>query len=444
LNQMQKQEEKMKQEKLDEEFAKALQDENSFASMVAGPSSRPPPSRAPSAFDRMVGMRPQKPSSHLSHSSYSPVSESQRCPTSSPILGVESTNYGLQNYYPTSPSSVGMGRPKPERVPYNFAEIEAYETKSKNKSSKVKSEPGSFVNDSSSDSDIEVIDATEFNDNGRYSHLSTSSRNPFGTPNKAAKRPSFTPESQNAGEAALRRKEQGNSKEALHSVLFGNKQQHGWLNGAPQGGSLHSMNRPSSAGSLPSMNSPGNVYTQPFGPGIYMNPGMGIGLQGPGQNPFMNPNAAHLNGSGNVGFNGIGSMPGSFPGGNMQAPGNHLGYTVNNIPSYGEYNPNQQAPGLQGSQSPVTFADLIRRNGMQNLDAMTDFLGRPLDAAMQGQVDYIMNDPRKTNEEIKALLENIRPDLDLPAEDREGTPNCLKYPLVSTTDITRLLILTGT
>jgi hypothetical protein len=41
-----------------------------------------------------------------------------------------------------------------------------------------------------------------------------------------------------------------------------------------------------------------------------------------------------------------------------------------------------------------------------------------------------MNDPRKTNEEIKALIENIRPDEDLPAENREGTPEGLKYPLV--------------
>ncbi|KAH8816892.1 SNF2 family N-terminal domain-containing protein [Xylogone sp. PMI_703] len=45
------------------------------------------------------------------------------------------------------------------------------------------------------------------------------------------------------------------------------------------------------------------------------------------------------------------------------------------------------------------------------------------------QVDYIVNDPRKTTEEITALLENIRPDSELPAENREGTPDGLKYPL---------------
>jgi SNF2 family DNA or RNA helicase len=48
---------------------------------------------------------------------------------------------------------------------------------------------------------------------------------------------------------------------------------------------------------------------------------------------------------------------------------------------------------------------------------------------MAEQYDYIVNDPRKTHAEIKSLLENIRPDLDLPAENREGTPEGLKYPL---------------
>jgi hypothetical protein len=54
----------------------------------------------------------------------------------------------------------------------------------------------------------------------------------------------------------------------------------------------------------------------------------------------------------------------------------------------------------------------------------------PYQERISEQLDYIMNDPRKTNEEIKALIENIRPDEDLPAENREGTPEGLKYPLV--------------
>ena len=55
---------------------------------------------------------------------------------------------------------------------------------------------------------------------------------------------------------------------------------------------------------------------------------------------------------------------------------------------------------------------------------------RPYDPhSVAGQIDYVVNDPRKTHQEIADLLANIRPDSDLPAEDREGTPEGLKYPL---------------
>lgn len=63
-------------------------------------------------------------------------------------------------------------------------------------------------------------------------------------------------------------------------------------------------------------------------------------------------------------------------------------------------------------------------------DEMFGPFNSPYNERLAGQLDYIMNDPRKTNEEIKALIENIRPDEDLPAENREGTPEGLKYPLV--------------
>lgn len=46
------------------------------------------------------------------------------------------------------------------------------------------------------------------------------------------------------------------------------------------------------------------------------------------------------------------------------------------------------------------------------------------------RVNYLTNDPTRTSAEIKSLLENIRPDEDLPAENREGTPNEMTYPLM--------------
>ena len=41
-----------------------------------------------------------------------------------------------------------------------------------------------------------------------------------------------------------------------------------------------------------------------------------------------------------------------------------------------------------------------------------------------------MSDPKKTVEEIKELLENIRPDSEMSDESCEGTPEALRYPLM--------------
>lgn len=60
-----------------------------------------------------------------------------------------------------------------------------------------------------------------------------------------------------------------------------------------------------------------------------------------------------------------------------------------------------------------------------------------LDPANMGLVDiyrqrydYISHDPTRTAREMKELLENIRPDEDLPPQDREGTPAAMVYPLM--------------
>ncbi|KAI4234695.1 MAG: hypothetical protein LQ349_003644 [Xanthoria aureola] len=44
--------------------------------------------------------------------------------------------------------------------------------------------------------------------------------------------------------------------------------------------------------------------------------------------------------------------------------------------------------------------------------------------------DYLTNDPTRTLTEIKDLLNNIRPDEDLPPENREGTPDAMVFPLM--------------
>ncbi|TEY40756.1 hypothetical protein BOTCAL_0423g00060 [Botryotinia calthae] len=48
---------------------------------------------------------------------------------------------------------------------------------------------------------------------------------------------------------------------------------------------------------------------------------------------------------------------------------------------------------------------------------------------MTEQMEHVINDPRKTEREIKDLLENIKAEIEIPLEDREGTPEGLRYPL---------------
>jgi hypothetical protein len=79
--------------------------------------------------------------------------------------------------------------------------------------------------------------------------------------------------------------------------------------------------------------------------------------------------------------------------------------------------------------------DSVRNGMVQGLDYMQARFGGEYNEVMAAQVDYVMNDPRKTRDEIKDLLENIKPDVDLPPESREGTPDALKYPLVSAVNV---------
>jgi len=55
---------------------------------------------------------------------------------------------------------------------------------------------------------------------------------------------------------------------------------------------------------------------------------------------------------------------------------------------------------------------------------------RKLSSEVRNYFDYVSNDPTKTSEEIKNLLENIRPDMEIPKEQREGTPDAMYYPLM--------------
>ncbi|KAI5785924.1 SNF2 family N-terminal domain-containing protein [Geopyxis carbonaria] len=54
----------------------------------------------------------------------------------------------------------------------------------------------------------------------------------------------------------------------------------------------------------------------------------------------------------------------------------------------------------------------------------------PGNESLEAYARYVQNDPTKNMDEIKSLLQNIRPDMEIPPENREGTPDAMVYPLM--------------
>lgn len=135
------------------------------------------------------------------------------------------------------------------------------------------------------------------------------------------------------------------------------------------------------------------------------------GLMAPnfGSRSVYGPASQHFSNVPGYGDNGMNGAYGPGPG---------LGYSVNGSNGSGMQS---RWPGYDH------LSDMIQHRGT-NFDELQGYLN--LDDRYRGQLDYIVNDPRKSHQEIKELLENIRPDADVAPEDREGTPDGLKYPLV--------------
>lgn len=77
-----------------------------------------------------------------------------------------------------------------------------------------------------------------------------------------------------------------------------------------------------------------------------------------------------------------------------------------------------------------TLDSIIRRTSQYDYNNMTDANGRLLDPRIREYYNNVVDDPRKNDEEkIRELLSNIRPDMDIPQEERGETPEALKYPL---------------
>ena len=416
-------EERLQREKLDEEFARSFQDYSAPSAM------NPPANPTASAFSRLSGV-PRQPSM-TSSQSQAGQSPSRALPWSTPSSGSfgvvaakserrSMTSEAKNASTPSWPFGTVPVKSEPRFMTSDVKHegssgsqtgFGAYAFMQNNNASPFKTEPsprpmpGTFRDDSStqSDSDIEIIPPSAFYDNGRHTRTPAknqnwgSSLNAYGTQQPKVEPPSFSPEAQTAGNAALGRMGQSASNDALQMAMYGNQQVPNWMNSAG----------PSSA---PTLN--------PFGSGSQSLMTSATGSAG----GYVYPSA----------YNGINNATGDMSayGGSMQ---NGLGYALNTLPgTVSGFGMNQSGfpqsfGGSPQASSSDELGDIIRRAG-NNYNEISDYL--KLDGRMADQLDYIMNDPRKTNQEIKDLLENIRPDVELPPEDREGTPEGLVYPLV--------------
>ncbi|KAJ4409948.1 hypothetical protein N0V85_004033 [Neurospora sp. IMI 360204] len=89
----------------------------------------------------------------------------------------------------------------------------------------------------------------------------------------------------------------------------------------------------------------------------------------------------------------------------------------------GYYAPNN--PGSSGIHIP-SLTDVISRTATYDFTSMTDVWGNPIDERL---MTLGLDDPLKQEDEISKLISNIRPDEDIPPEERGETPPDLKYPL---------------
>ncbi|KAF4918833.1 putative ATP-dependent helicase [Colletotrichum viniferum] len=120
----------------------------------------------------------------------------------------------------------------------------------------------------------------------------------------------------------------------------------------------------------------------------------------------------------NPGFDSMPSMPGAFISDeeeDYESP----------LVSASQYLRGQSHP----YQPALSTAEAISRTRNFNFMDLTDGSGNPLDARVASIMQDIHDDPRRSREEVEALLKNVHAGMDIPEEDREGTPDAMRYPL---------------
>ncbi|UKZ95079.1 uncharacterized protein TrAFT101_009929 [Trichoderma asperellum] len=88
-----------------------------------------------------------------------------------------------------------------------------------------------------------------------------------------------------------------------------------------------------------------------------------------------------------------------------------------------------RAPTLASNASRTPLSDIINRTGMFDYINGLDELGNPLPSRIMDYINDSLHDPKVTEQELDDLLKNIRPDMDIPEGNRDGTPEGLKNSL---------------
>ncbi|KAM6535354.1 hypothetical protein FALCPG4_004926 [Fusarium falciforme] len=101
----------------------------------------------------------------------------------------------------------------------------------------------------------------------------------------------------------------------------------------------------------------------------------------------------------------------------------------NGIPHRGA--PWSGVPSVPGSSSghASSLADIITKTNMFDYTSGMDSHGNPLPERLSDFIQDAYHDPRMTEKDLDNLLQNIRPDMDIPEMNRDGTPAGLKRPL---------------
>ncbi|RPA97556.1 hypothetical protein L873DRAFT_1771102 [Choiromyces venosus 120613-1] len=81
---------------------------------------------------------------------------------------------------------------------------------------------------------------------------------------------------------------------------------------------------------------------------------------------------------------------------------------------------------MSQTSDPNAYGGIVDRDGNSLNGGWSSTYGPEIGS----YINHIRNDPTKTLDQLKTLMENIRPDMEIPPENREGTPDDMTYPLM--------------